>query len=76
MIDDKDSRGPGFKDSSEMLTKIAEGYGHKITSDYIKSLYSVYGSKSELETQIMLSGDLDYIDSDIVQVILDEINEA
>ena len=35
----------------------------------------VYGSHCELETQIMLSGDLDYIESDIVKIIMDEITE-
>jgi len=122
LIDDKGSRGLGFKDSSEMLknykelkvwqksyqlcleiyritarfpkdekfgltsqirrsvvsvpSNIAEGYGRKTTADYIKSLYIAYGSNCELETQIMLSGDLDYIDSDIVKVIMAEINEV
>jgi four helix bundle protein len=46
LIDDKDSRGPGFKDSSEM------------------------------ETQIMLSGDLDYIDKPVMKRIIDDINEV
>jgi four helix bundle protein len=122
LIDDKGSRGQGFKDSSEMLknykelkvwqksyqlclevyritagfpkdekfgltsqirrsvvsvpSNIAEGYGRKTTADYIKFLYIAYGSNCELETQIMLSGDLDYIDSDIVKVLMDEINEV
>jgi len=57
-------------------SNIAEGYGRKTTADYIKSLYIAYGSNCELETQIMLSGDLDYVDSDIVKVIMDEINEV
>ena len=35
----------------------------------------VHGSNCELETQIMLSGDLEYIDSDIVKIIMDEIEE-
>ena len=57
-------------------SNIAEGYGRKTTADYIKSLYIAYGSNCELETQIMLSGDLDYIDSDIGKVIMSEINEV
>ena len=122
MIDDKDSRGPGFKDSSEMLknykelkvwqksyqlclevyritagfpkdekfgltsqirravvsvpSKIAEGYGCKTTADYLKSLYIAYGSNCEMETQIMLSGDFNYIGRDIVEAITDKINEV
>jgi four helix bundle protein len=122
LIDDKGSRGPGVKGSSEMLknykelkvwqksyqlcldvyritanfpkdekfgltsqirrsvvsvpSNIAEGYGRKTTADYIKSLYIAYGSNCELETQIMLSVDLKYIDSAIVNEIMDEINEV
>jgi four helix bundle protein len=57
-------------------SNIAEGYGRKTTADYIKSLYIAYGSNCELETQMMLSGDLEYIDSAVVNKIMDEINEV
>ncbi|MBI4619858.1 MAG: four helix bundle protein [Desulfobacterales bacterium] len=57
-------------------SNIAEGYGRKTTADYIKSLYIAYGSNCELETQIMLGGDLDYIDSDILEGIKDDIHEV
>ena len=43
-------------------SNVAEGYGRKTTADYIESLYIAYGSNCELETQIMLSGDLGYIE--------------
>ena len=62
--------------SVSVPSNIAEGYGRKTTADYIKSLYIAYGSNCELETQIMLSGDLGYIDGDKVKIILDEINEV
>jgi four helix bundle protein len=42
-------------------SNIAEGYGRKTTFEYIHSLYIAYGSICELETQILLSIDLDYI---------------
>ena len=119
---DKDSRGPGFKDSSEMLknykelkvwqksyelcleiyrtTKgfpkeekygltsqirrsavsvvcnIAEGYGRKTTGEYVRSLYIAYGSNCELETQILLSGDLGYIDAGKLEKLRDEIGKV
>ena len=57
-------------------SNIAEGYGRKTTADYIKFLYIAYGSNCELETQIMLSGDLGYIDSAILEGIKDKIHEA
>lgn len=42
----------------------AEGYGRKTTQEYMQALYRAYGSNCELETQILLSGDLGYIKSD------------
>jgi four helix bundle protein len=43
-------------------SNIAEGYGRKTTADYIRMLYISYGSVCELETQILLAGDLDLIE--------------
>ncbi|MEE8382014.1 MAG: four helix bundle protein [Thermodesulfobacteriota bacterium] len=42
-------------------SNIAEGYGRKTTPEYIQALYIAYGSHCELETQILLAGDLNYI---------------
>ena len=39
-------------------SNIAEGYGRKTTADYIRLLYIAYGSLCELETQILLAGEL------------------
>ncbi len=41
---------------------IAEGYGRKTTVDYIRMLYISYGSVCELEIQILLAGDLGFIE--------------
>ena len=57
-------------------SNIAEGYGRKTITDYIRFLYITYGSICELETQIMLSGDLDYIDNIIVKSMFNDINEV
>ena len=43
-------------------SNIAEGYGRQTTKDYIRILYISYGSVCELETQILLAGDLDLIE--------------
>ncbi len=43
-------------------SNIAEGYGRKSIADYIRMLYISYGSVCELETQILLAGDLGFIE--------------
>lgn len=55
---------------------IAEGYGRKTTPEYIRALYIAYGSNCELETQILLSGDLGYIGSGNLKKLQDEIQEV
>ena len=39
-----------------------KGYGTKITLDYIRMFYIFYGSVCELETQMLLAGDLGFIE--------------
>ena len=43
-------------------SNIAKGYGKKTTLDYIRMLYISYDSVCELETQILLTEDLGFID--------------
>jgi four helix bundle protein len=43
-------------------SNIAEGYKKETTVDYIRILYISYGSVCELETQILLAGDLGFIE--------------
>lgn len=50
-----------------VASNIAEGCGRKTTPEYIQALYIAYGSNCELETQIMLSGDLGYIEEEMLQ---------
>ena len=57
-------------------SNIAEGYGRKTTPEYIRSLYIAYGSNCELETQILLAGDLGYIKSEQLQKVQEAIGES
>ena len=55
---------------------IAEGYGRKTTPEYIRFLYIAYGSNCELETQILLSGDLGYIEAGELKKLQNGIGEV
>jgi four helix bundle protein len=55
---------------------IAEGYGRKTTPDYLRFLYMSYGSICELETQILLSGDLEYIETESLSELQSDIGEV
>jgi four helix bundle protein len=57
-------------------SNIAEGYGKKTTPDYLHSLYIAYGSTCELETQLLLSGDLGYIENEFLEILRNKINEV
>ena len=57
-------------------SNIAEGYGRKTTLEYIRFLYIAYGSNCELETQLLLSGDLGYIEAVTLAALQDETGEV
>jgi four helix bundle protein len=67
---------PGTLDSLNPAINIAEGYGRKTTPDYIRSLYIAYGSNCELETQILLTGDLGYIKSEQLKEVQKDLAEV
>ena len=56
-------------------SNIAEGYGRKTKGEYIQSLYIAYGSNCELETQILLSGDLAYIEAQNFERLQREVED-
>ena len=57
-------------------SNIAEGYGRRTTGEYIHSLSIAYGSVCELETQVMLSGDLGYLEDEGLKELLANISEV
>ena len=57
-------------------SNISEGYGRKTTPEYIQFLYIAYGSVCEIETQILLSGDLGYISNGRLEMLNEGIREV
>ena len=57
-------------------SNISEGYGRKTTPEYIQFLYIAYGSTCEIETQILLSGDLGYINTGKLEMLNEGIREV
>lgn len=57
-------------------SNIAEGYGRKTTPDYVRASYISYGSTCELETQVMLSGDLGYVNNETIVELQKDIGEV
>ena len=57
-------------------SNIVEGYGRKTTADYLRFLYIAYGSICELETQLLLSGDLNYVNQEYLESLKDGTEEV
>ena len=52
------------RSSSSIPTNIAEGCGRKSDKDFSRFLYISFGSANELEYQMLLSKDLDFISAE------------
>jgi four helix bundle protein len=52
-----------------------KGYGRKTTVGYISMLYISYGSICELETQILIAGDLGFIEKGELGTAIKDIAE-
>jgi len=63
------------KSAVSIPSNIAEGYGRKTTADYLKMFCMAYGSVCELETQILLAGDLGFIERNKLGPIHKDIAE-
>lgn len=63
------------RSSSSIPTNIAEGCGRDSDKDFCKFLFIAYGSANELEYQIILSRDLNFINSDESEKLLIQIEE-
>jgi four helix bundle protein len=57
-------------------SNIAEGYGRKTRGEYVQALYVAYGSNCELETQILLSGDLGFIEAKFFTQLQERVEEV
>lgn len=57
-------------------SNIIEGCGRRGTKEFIQFLYIAYGSNCELETQIMISRDLDFIDYQMAEELLSDIGSV
>jgi four helix bundle protein len=57
-------------------SNVAEGYGRKTTPEYLRFLSIAYGSTCELETQLLLSGDLGYLDKESLSGLQRDIGEV
>ena len=56
-------------------SNIAEGRSKRSTKDYIRFVNIAYGSAAELETQLLIARELEYVTNDRVDPVLSELNE-
>lgn len=62
--------------SSSIPTNIAEGCGRNSDKDFARFLVIAFGSANELEYQIILSSDLNFIQSELSEKLLAQFEEV
>ncbi|MES2812224.1 MAG: four helix bundle protein [Bacteroidota bacterium] len=62
--------------SSSIPTNIAEGCGRNSDKDFARFLVIAFGSANELEYQIILSSDLNFIQSEVSEKLLAQVEEV
>ncbi len=56
-------------------SNIAEGKSRRSTKDYVRFILMARGSTAELETQLLICKNLDYVSEDQLRPVFDEITQ-
>ncbi len=64
------------RSSSSIPTNIAEGCGRNSDKDFCRFLFIAFGSANELEYQILLAMDLNFIKNDNAQKLRSQVEEV
>ncbi|EFK96660.1 23S rRNA-associated protein [sediment metagenome] len=59
-----------------VVSNIAEGKARQTKNEYIQFLHIALGSAAELETQVIVSNKLGYMENNCIQMLLEEINHV
>ncbi len=63
------------RSAASIPTNIAEGCGRKSEKDFCRFLIISFGSANELEYQVILAADLEFIDAENANILLDQMEE-